>query len=57
MWNDKPNGYLIPTRNPMGTGTNFYPQVWVWVRISIRSLSTDGWIIALPDPNPTRCHP
>jgi hypothetical protein len=57
MWNDKPDGYPIPTRNPMGTGMNFYPQVWVRVRISTRSLFVDGRVIILPDPNPTRCHP
>jgi hypothetical protein len=55
MWNDKPDGYLIPDRNPMSTGINFYP--WVRVQISIHSLFTDGWVIALPDLNPTRCHP
>jgi hypothetical protein len=41
--------------NPMGMDTNFYQ--WVWVRISTHSLFTDGRVIALPDPNPTRCHP
>jgi hypothetical protein len=32
MWNDKPDGYLIPTRNPtdMDIGTNFYPQLLYW---------------------------
>jgi hypothetical protein len=57
MWNDKPDGYPIPAQNPMGMGTgmNFYP--WVRVRISTRSLFAGGRIIALPDPNPTRCHP
>jgi hypothetical protein len=24
MWNDKPDGYLIPARNLMATSTNFY---------------------------------
>jgi hypothetical protein len=59
MWNDKPNGYPIPARNPTGTGTsmNFYPWVWVWVRISTRSLFAGRWIIALPDLNPICCHP
>jgi hypothetical protein len=59
MWNDKPDGYLIPARNPTGTGVgmNFYPWVWVQVRISTHSLFTDGRVIALPDPNLTRCHP
>jgi hypothetical protein len=57
MWNDKPDGYLIPARNLMGTGMNFYPRVWVQVRISTRRLFTDGRVIILPDPNPTRCHP
>jgi hypothetical protein len=37
--------------------TNFYPRVRVRVRISTRSLFVDGRVIALPDPNPTRCHP
>jgi hypothetical protein len=41
----------------MGTGMNFYPWVRVWVQISTRSLFTDGRLITLPDPNPTRCHP
>jgi hypothetical protein len=31
--------------------------VWVRVQISTCSLFTDGWVIALPDSNPTRCHP
>jgi hypothetical protein len=55
MWNDKPDGYLIPAQNPTGTGMNFYPQVWVRVWISTHNLFTDGRLIALPDPNPTRC--
>jgi hypothetical protein len=38
-------------------GTNFYPRVRVRVRISTRSLFVDGRVIALPDPNPTCCHP
>jgi hypothetical protein len=37
--------------------TNFYPRVWVKVRIFAHSLFTDGQIIALPNPNPTDCHP
>jgi hypothetical protein len=57
MWNDKPDGYPIPTQNPIGTdtGTDFYQ--WVWVQISTRNHFADGWVISLPDPNPTRCHP
>jgi hypothetical protein len=57
MWNDKPDGYPIPARNPtgMGTGMNFYS--WVRVQISTHSLFADGRVITLPDPNPTRCHP
>jgi hypothetical protein len=57
MWNDKPDGYPIPTQNPMGTGTdmNFYPRVRV--QISTRSLFAGGRVIALPDLNPTHCHP
>jgi hypothetical protein len=57
MWNDKPDGYPIPARNPMGTdmGMNFYP--WVRVQISTRILFASGRVIALPDPNLTRCHP
>jgi hypothetical protein len=57
MWNDKPDGYPIPARNLMGTdtGMNFYP--WVWVQISTRNLFAGGRVIALPDLNPTRCHP
>jgi hypothetical protein len=39
----------------MGTGINFYP--WIWVQISTLSLFADGRVIALPDSNPTRCHP
>jgi hypothetical protein len=52
MWNDKPDGYPIPARNPMGTGTgtNFYPRVRV--QISTRNIFADGWVIALPDPLP-----
>jgi hypothetical protein len=59
MWNDKPDGYPIPARNPtgMGTGMNFYPRVRVWVQISTRSLFAGGRVIALPDLNLTRCHP
>jgi hypothetical protein len=59
MWNDKPDGYPIPARNPMGMGTgmNFYPRVRVWVQISTRSLFTGGRVIALPNPNLTCCHP
>jgi hypothetical protein len=34
---------------------NFYP--WIRVQISTRSLFTGGRVIALPDSNPTRCHP
>jgi hypothetical protein len=49
MWNDKPDGYPIPARNLTGTGMNFYPWVWVRVRISTRSLFAGGWVIALPD--------
>jgi hypothetical protein len=41
----------------MGTGMNFYPRVRVWVQISTHSLFAGGRVIALPDPNPTRCHP
>jgi hypothetical protein len=57
MWNDKPDGYPIPARNPMGTGMNFYPWVRVQVQISTRSLFADGRVITLPDLNPTHCHP
>jgi hypothetical protein len=55
MWNDKPDGYPVPARNPMGmgTGTNFYPHVWVRVRISTYGLFTGGWVITLPDPLPS----
>jgi hypothetical protein len=55
MWNDKPDGYPIPTRNLMGTGMNFYP--WVRVQISTHNLFTDGRVIALSDSNPTYRHP
>jgi hypothetical protein len=41
----------------MGTGMNFYPRVRIQVQISTRSLFADGRVIALPDPNLTRCHP
>jgi hypothetical protein len=57
MWNDKPDRYPIPARNPTGTGMNFYPWVWVRVQISTLSLFAGGWVITLPNPNPTRCHP
>jgi hypothetical protein len=39
----------------MSTGMNFYP--WVRVQISTHSLFADGRVIALPDLNPTHCHP
>jgi hypothetical protein len=55
IWNDKPDWYPIPARNPMGTGINFYPQVLVRVQIFTRNLFAGGWVIALPDP--TRYHP
>jgi hypothetical protein len=51
MWNDKPDGYPIPARNPTGTGMNFYQ--WVRVQISTRSLFTGGRVITLPDPLPS----
>jgi hypothetical protein len=56
MWNDKPDGYPIPAQNPMGmrTGMNFYLRVRV--QISTRNLFVGGRVIALSDPNPTRCH-
>jgi hypothetical protein len=57
MWNDKSDGYSIPVWNPMGTDTNFYPWVWVRVQISTHSLFAGGRVIALSNPNPTRCHP
>jgi hypothetical protein len=57
MWNDKPDGYLISAGNPMGMGTDFYPWVWVCVRISTRNPFVDGRVIALSDSNLTRCHP
>jgi hypothetical protein len=47
MLNDKPDGYLIPGRNPMDTDINLYP--WVRVQISTRSLFTDRRIITLSD--------
>jgi hypothetical protein len=53
MWNDKPDGYPIPARNPMDTDMNFYPWVRVRVQISTRSLFADGQVIALPDPLPS----
>jgi hypothetical protein len=52
MWNDKPDRYPIPVRNPIGIGTNFYLRVWVHVRIFTRSLLVDGRVIVLPDPLP-----
>jgi hypothetical protein len=55
IWNDKPDWYPIPTRNPTGTGINFYPQVLVRVQISTRNLFAGGRVIGLPDP--TRYHP
>jgi hypothetical protein len=55
MWNDKPDGYPIPARNPTGMGTsmNFYPWVRIQVQISTRNLFADGRVIALPDPLPS----
>jgi hypothetical protein len=57
MWNDKFEGYPIPVRNLMGTGTcmNFYPRVWVRIRIFTCNLFPNGWVINLSDLNPTRC--
>jgi hypothetical protein len=57
MWNDKLDGYPIPTRNPTGTGTgmNFYSRVRV--QISTNNIFVGGRVIALRDPNPTRCYP
>jgi hypothetical protein len=52
MWNDKPDGYPIPARNPMGTGMNFYLWVRIRVQISTRSLFTGGRVITLPEPDP-----
>jgi hypothetical protein len=59
MWNGKPDGYSIPGQNPMGMGMsmNFYPQVWVRIRIFTHSLFTDKRVIVLPGLNPTCCHP
>jgi hypothetical protein len=51
MWNDKPDGYPIPARNPTGTGMNFY--LWVRVQISTRSLFAGGRVITLLDPLPS----
>jgi hypothetical protein len=34
--------YPIPVQNPTGTSMNFYPRVWVQVRISTRNLFTNG---------------
>jgi hypothetical protein len=51
MWNDKPDGYLIPAWSPTGTGMNFYPRVWV--QISTRNLFTDGRVITLSDTLPS----
>jgi hypothetical protein len=53
MLNDKPDGYPIPVWNSMGMSMNFYPRIWVWVRISIRILFTDRQIIVLSDPLPS----
>jgi hypothetical protein len=57
MWNDKPDGYPIPAQNPTGTGMNFYPRVRVRIQISTYNIFAGGRVIALPDLNPTRCHP
>jgi hypothetical protein len=52
-----PTGTRYPRQNPIGTGTgmSFYPQVRV--QISTCNLFAGGRVIALPDPNPTCCHP
>jgi hypothetical protein len=57
MWNDKSDEYPISVRNPTGTSTgmNFYPLIWV--QISTCSIFASRWVIALPDPNLTCCHP
>jgi hypothetical protein len=51
--------FICGMTNPMGTGTgmNFYPWVRVRVQISTHSLFAGRRVIALPDPNSTRCHP
>jgi hypothetical protein len=58
MWNDKPDVYPIPARNPTGMGTdmNFYPRVRIRVQISTRILFTYEQIIILSDLNPIHCH-
>ncbi len=42
---------------PDGYGYKFLPVGTGMVQISTRSLFAGGRVIALPDPNPTRCHP
>jgi hypothetical protein len=53
MWNDKFDGYLIPSQNLMGTGMdmNFYPRVQVQI-FSYR-LFTNRQVITLLNVNPT----
>jgi hypothetical protein len=55
MWNDKPDGYPIPARNPTNTGMgmNFYPRVWIRVQISTRSPFVGRRVIALSNPLPS----
>jgi hypothetical protein len=52
MWNDKPNGYLIPIQNSMGISMsmNFYSQIQI--KIFTHKLFIDIWIITLPDQPP-----
>jgi hypothetical protein len=53
------DGYPKPVRNPMSTGMdiNFYPRVWLRADIGSNRGYGCGWIFALSDPNPIRCHP
>jgi hypothetical protein len=46
----------VEWQNSTDTCMNFYSWVWVQVWISTRSLFANRQVIALPDPNPARCH-
>jgi hypothetical protein len=50
-------GMTNPAGMGMGTSMNFFLWVWIRVQISTRNPFVDGWVIALLDPNLTRCHP
>jgi hypothetical protein len=53
MWNERPDGYPILTRNPTGMGTGTKVYQWVHVKDSTRGIYTTRWVFVLPALNPT----